>query len=502
VNRTQKLKLNTITSLLSRVTILLSGLILPRLILNYYGSEVNGLVQSITQFLTIITFLDLGVGSVVQSALFRPLTTKDNNQISRVLTAAKNYFRRIAYFLIVYVVILVFTYPFITSNQGLDYLGTALLIVAISIRTFSQYYFGIVNELLLNADQRGYIQFGSETIVVFLNLLASVFLITQGFSIQLVKFVASLIFLIRPLYLMYYVNKNYRIEKDMELTEDPLPQKWNGVGQHLAYSIQNSTDVTILTLFSTLSSVSVYSVYNMVVQAIRLVIQSFTSGLMSFFGNLLASGERERLNNYFTKIEWLMHTLVIYLYGLTATLIVPFVMLYTSGVTDADYYAPLFGVFLVLARVANSIRTPYQAMIFAAGHYRQTQLSSFIEAGSNIFLSVILVVNFGLVGVAIGTFISMIYRTVYLTLYLSKNILYRPIKLFIKHIVVDVISFSLMFITGLAMVNIIEVNTLIDWLIVACILGVLFIIMLLIINLLVYKDTTIYFLNYLKKRIK
>jgi len=85
---------------------------------------------------------------------------------------------------------------------------------------------------------------------------------------------------------------------------------------------------------------------------------------------------------------------------------------------------------------------------------------------------------------------------------LSKNILYRPITVFIKHIAVDVLSFSLLFITGLMVTNMMEITTFIDWIIVACILGLVFIIILLIINLLFYKDTTIYFLNYLKKRIR
>ena len=72
-NRKQLLALNTSSSLFNQVIQIISGFVLPRLILSTYGSDVNGLVSSITQFLQVIAFLELGVGAVVQSSLYKPL---------------------------------------------------------------------------------------------------------------------------------------------------------------------------------------------------------------------------------------------------------------------------------------------------------------------------------------------------------------------------------------------------------------------------------------------
>lgn len=57
----KRLIYNTISSLFFQVTTIVCGFILPRLILNAFGSNVNGLVNSITQFLGIISFLELFV---------------------------------------------------------------------------------------------------------------------------------------------------------------------------------------------------------------------------------------------------------------------------------------------------------------------------------------------------------------------------------------------------------------------------------------------------------
>ncbi|SPT62280.1 Uncharacterised protein [Aerococcus viridans] len=487
MNLTQKLKLNTTVSLLGRIVTIISGLILPRLILSNFGAETHGLVNSIGQFLGVITFLDLGVGAVVKSALYRPLAKQDSRKISSVLIAAKNYFQKIAYILIVYVIALILFYPLLIDSTY-SYLSTGFLIIAMSISQFGRYYFGIVNELLLSANQQDYIQLGSEIVVVILNLVVSVLLIYLGASIQIVKLGSGFVYLIRPFFLSFYVRDNFDIDYNIEVIEDPLPQKWNGLGQHIAYSIQNNSDVVILTVFSTLENISIYSVYNMVVSAVKMLVSSLTTGIQSFFGNLYANDEIELLNSYFSKIEWIVHTGGVYLYGITAVMINSFVMIYTTGVEGISYEAPLFSLLIVLASAAYSLRTPYHSMILSAGHFRQTQMSSFIEAGVNLVISVVLVNQYGLVGVAIGTLVSMTYRTLYLVFYLSKNIVFRSVKKFIKHLFVDFISFGSIMIVGNLMSNVYTVETLIEWVIVAVILGVFSLIIISIINLIFYKE--------------
>lgn len=74
--RKKKLLYNTITSFANQFITIICGFILPRLLLTTYGSEVNGLVSSITQFLSVISFMQLGVGAVIQSTLYEPLAKK------------------------------------------------------------------------------------------------------------------------------------------------------------------------------------------------------------------------------------------------------------------------------------------------------------------------------------------------------------------------------------------------------------------------------------------
>lgn len=56
--RSKKAIKNIIASLGQQLVAIICGLILPRAIIGAYGSNVNGLVSSITQFLAYITLLE------------------------------------------------------------------------------------------------------------------------------------------------------------------------------------------------------------------------------------------------------------------------------------------------------------------------------------------------------------------------------------------------------------------------------------------------------------
>lgn len=430
---------NTAASLIAQITTLVCGFILPRLFLQHYGSEVNGLVNSISQFLSVITFLELGVGAVVQSSLYKPLAEKDNQQISKVMVSANKFFQRLARILLVYVISLMIIYPYI-ANQNFGFIYTATLIAAISISSFAQYYFGIVNSLLLNADQRGYIQYNAQTVTIILNTIVCAIMISMNGTIQVVKLVTSIIYLARPIILQIYVNNHYKINWKIKYTQEPIKQKWNGVAQHVASVVLDGTDTIVLTVFSTLSNVSIYSVYFLVVKGVKTLFLSVTNGIQALIGELWAKQELDQLKSFFGWIEWLIHTGTTYVFSCTAALIVPFIQVYTLGIRDANYIQPTFAILLTLANAMHCLRLPYNIMVLAAGHYKQTQRNYIVAAILNIVVSVLTVKIWGLIGVAIGTLVAMTYQTIWLAIYDSRHFIYWPLKKVIRQFLVDIIS--------------------------------------------------------------
>lgn len=495
----KRVLINTISSITYQLTAIICGFILPRLILHSYGSEVNGLVSSITQYLSVIAFLELGVGAVVQSSLYKPLAQKDEDGVSRILYSGNRFFRKIAIALAIYVVILIIFYPSLVA-KNFDWLYTAVLILSISISSFAQYYFGIVDGLLLLADQKGYISYTAQTITLIVNTLVCVFEINMGLSIQLVKLTTSLIYLSRPVILRMYINRNYKIDRHPMITEEPIKQKWNGLAQHIAAVVLDDTDTLVLTVFSTLSNVSIYAVYYLVIKGVKSLFLSCSTSIQAAIGELLARGEREKLQSFFSNVEFIIHTAVTVIFSCVAILIVPFIQVYTLGVTDANYSQPLFAFLLVLAHASHCLRIPYNIVILAAGHFKQTQMNYIIASVLNIIISILTVYKYGLIGVALGTFVAMAYQTIWMAVYDSKNLLNWPIKNFIQQILVDCVITACIFL----LTRWIHMNNLtyFSWIIMACKVLVTAAVVSILLNCLFYKEKTFGIMRYFLIKIK
>ena len=483
--RTKKLAFNTISSWIYEVLAIISSLILPRFFLSFYGSEVNGLVQSITQFLSIISFMQLGIGAVIQASLYKPLVNGDDEEISRVITSANKFFRKIGLVLIIYSIVLIFIYPRITHNV-FCFRDVALLIFAISLNLFVQYYFGLADIILLIADQKGYINYCGSIISLIFNTVVCVILIYAGCSIQIVKIVSSFILLIKPIYNRIYINKHYSINRRMTYSGEPIKQKWNGIAQHVSSVVLDNTDTIVLTMFSTLSNVSIYGVYHMVIYGIKTLFTSVSNGIEAILGELWARNNKQELSDFFEWVEWAIHNLVILIFGCIGTLIVPFVMLYTQGINDANYNQFEFAVLIVLAHALHCIRLPYHMMIKASGQFKETQSNYFLAAVMNLLVSIITVKHMGLVGVAIGTLVAMVYQTMWMARYNYKNLVVRTLNEYIKLILVDCLSTV---ISVLIMIMLpLNMDTFIKWLLSAIIVFSIWLFVICIMNCIFYKD--------------
>lgn len=105
--------------------------------------------------------------------------------------------------------------------------------------------------------------------------------------------------------------------------------------------------------------------------------------------------------------------------------------IYTKGITDTNYYQPVFGILLLISEALYLVKFPHMNFSYSANKFKETTIPAFIEAGLNIVISVILVSKFGLIGVAIGTIVGMTYRTVFHVYYTSK-LIPRPQSIFYK----------------------------------------------------------------------
>jgi len=473
VDYKSKLKLNSVTALILQLATAVSGILLPNIMIRTYGSDVNGLIASITQFLSYISLLETGVGGVVRAALYKPLHDGDTAKVSSVINACKRFFKTLSYIFLAYLALMAVLYPLLGQKGDFDYWFVFWLTLISGVLTFSQYYFSLTYQLLLQADQRLYIVNNLQTAALIINIAATLILVRLGIDVLLLRLIFVAIFLLRPFGITLYVKKRYKLDKAAPPDNDAIAQRWDGFWHHIAYFMHRNTDVTILTVFSSFEEISVYSIYLSVVTAIQGIVISISGSVTAALGNIYAGGDKKELEKLFSGYETFIFCAATVLFSVTAAMIVPFVRVYTMGVEDANYERELFAVILVFAEYLYVLRLPYNNMALAAGFFKDTRNGAFVEVAINIGLSLILVKPLGITGVAVGTACAMAYRTFDFVRFLRHRILERPYGFFFKNLIISLLVSGAVYAFGKLIASVIAIDSYMAWVGAAAIVGVM-----------------------------
>ena len=425
---------NVAAGIVFQMVTVICGLVLPRIILLNFGSEYNGITASITQFLAVIELLKAGIGGVTKAALYKPLIENDTNTISVIVKTTEKFMHKVAGVFVLFILGFAAIYPVIV-HSSFSWLFAFTLVLIIGIGTFAQYYFGITYQLLLMADQKAYIVYFIQIIATLLNTLMVVVIVRFTNSIHVVKLVSAGAFCLIPLMLTVYCRRHYTIDRTVRENDDLLDQRWDAFGQEVARFVNNNTDVMVITLIIGLNEVSVYTVYNAVIAGLRRILTVFFHGFEAAFGDMYARGEKEVMEESLRVYEVILYTLSSVMFATTMVMFIPYVILYTHGVTDINYIQPVFGMMMVLTGVADSFKMPYESIIWSAGKFRESRNASYAEAIINIVVSVALTFKLGIVGVAFGTVVSYAYRATWDAIFLSKNIIPRSILRYVGHVI-------------------------------------------------------------------
>ena len=82
MNNKQKSKQILIFGIISQVVTLLLGILLPKLLIGGFGSEVNGLLSSVKQIFVYVALLEAGVGTAALQAMYAPIAVNDTQKAS------------------------------------------------------------------------------------------------------------------------------------------------------------------------------------------------------------------------------------------------------------------------------------------------------------------------------------------------------------------------------------------------------------------------------------
>ena len=408
---------------MSQFVTLALGIIIPRLVLINLGSESNGLLTSINTVLTYVALLEAGVGTASLIALYTPIALNDKQRINSILAATDIFYRRSGRWYFIAVVILTIIFPMTIKSTLPDWQIIAVTFLS-GIPGVISYYFQGKYQILLRAEGKNYVLTNLTTFIHTATNIVKIILLICGCGIVMLQCMYMVFNLIQVWLTMRYIKKNYAwIDLDVKPDFGAISQSKNVLIHQVSALIFGNTDTLILAYFCGLKVVSIYSLYTMLFGIIATAISNFSGA--NFILGQTYNTDRQRFVRLLDVYEIFNMILTFSLFCVSNLFILPFMKLYTSGVSDANYIDGLLPYLFIATYLLSNGRNSSSQVINYAGHFKQTQWRSILESIVNIVVSLACVFKFGIYGVLLGTIAALLYRTNDMIIYANKKILHR-----------------------------------------------------------------------------
>lgn len=452
-SRTVRFVQNFLSTGLYQVTAMIMGFITPRLMILHYGSEVNGLIVSVTSFLTYFKMVEAGLAAAAIAALYKPLAEKDHATVSGVVSAARRLYNKAGWLFSAMTMAFAVVYPFVVPVVNADgvamgHFSEMLLIMAMGISGALEFFTLSRYRVLLTADQKTYVVSLASMASLLLNTALLVALPFLGADVITVRFAASLTILIRSVLLSRYAARNYpEVDAKASPVKGAIRSHWDALLFELTNVFQQGAGVILVSLITRDAGLlSAYGLYHMVTEGLWGILKMGTTGIYSIFGNLLVSENKDTFRKAYRDFESLYYFICCILFGVATILIVPFVNLYTHGVHDAEYNLPLIGMLIIAEALTNQGKIPLNLMISSSGRFREVRNHCFLQIAVTTVAGTVLGLLglmhspvMSVAGILVGVILGNLCRIICKLSFVPKNItgvpwqesLMRIIRMFI-----------------------------------------------------------------------
>lgn len=463
---------NIALALFSQFITVLVGMLLPRALMVNYGSETNGLITSLQQMISYLTLIEGGLLSAVAVSLYKPLAENDTRKVNQVLTSAKFLYRNTGVYFCIALILFAVIYPLTIAETQYSYWEVLYMVFLIGINGATQILFiGKYKALLMASQMNG--------IILAINAgstaLYSIVLIGGAFvhlDLLVALTIAVSAYLVRALIFYIVVKRKlpqYSYSQDCDLLN--FPQRGDAFAAQILAMLSLNGSVIVLTLMKApMTEISIYTTYNLVLSGLYMLMYSIENSVTSSLGDLMAREPIERVRESYEWFDAVYHILWTVIVSCLSVLLLPFIKVYTAGVSDAQYVLPFEAILFVTIGAGWMLRNQLTLLLTAKGFFKNLRKAMSVEAlivllGGSVFFLVM-----GLKGMLIAKIVSVVYMIVQLSCYTYKGILEMSMKGKIKRISLSVLVIVIMSMIG-ANISKGSNESLIIWFMQACIVA-------------------------------
>lgn len=406
--RTKNVLVNMGTGVMAKILKLFLNFVLKAVFVKVLGIQYIGVSSLFTDVLTILSFAELGIGSAITYALYKPVAEADDKKIAKLMNFYKTAYRAVAAVVFAVGLLLIPFMDVLVTNVPDIKEDITFIYFLYLINTASSYLL-IYKSAIIEAKQKKYIISKIEGIMIIVRLVAecSIILAARQFVPYLILEIA--LTLVQNILIAKEADKEYIAEKKEFLSKEEKKVLFADIGALAMYQVSgvvlSGTDSVVISAMLGTSLVGYLSYYKLIVNGIVSFLQQFFTSANASVGNLAVEKDSERQYRLFSDINFAVFWLMTICCSCMFMLFRPFIEIWLGReyvlddwVTAAlilDFFFANMIRCVALFRTANGL--------FVQGKYRPV-----IMAVLNIGFSITLASKWGMFGVLIATVISRI----------------------------------------------------------------------------------------------
>ena len=419
-----RIKYNLLSGILYQVVLIALSFLLPRLYLENFGSEVNGVLSTIKQIFAYMVLLESGIGLATTQALYKPVAEKNHNKISAVISATHSYYVKVGIIYASIVLFIAFAYEYIVPTSIEPGLIFGIVILTALPNLFS-YFMQAKYRILLEVDGRKYVITNSETILQLVSNIAKIVVILLTNNLLLMQLSYCILSLLQLIYVYVHAKRRYQwLNVKTQPDYEAISQRKSVLVHQVSGMVFNNTDVLLLSFLCDFKVVSVYAIYNIFFSQVQTFIISIISGFSFALGQMFHTDRAKFMKVYHVyETFYIMATFVGY--TLMAVFLLPLIQIYTKGINDANYTNSLLVILFVVMNLLSNGKLPSNHVLEYSGKFEETRSHAIWEMIINITVSIVSILKWGICGAILGTIVALLYRGVMVIYYSNKKVLMR-----------------------------------------------------------------------------
>lgn len=380
--------------------------------IHYLGQTYMGVSGLYTNILGVLSFTELGLGTAMNYALYKPVADGDQEKVKSLMLFYKTAYRVIAAVIGLLGLAIIPFLQYIVKDPG--NVGNIYVYYLIFLFDTVTSYLVSYKFSLVSAEQKSYIMTNINMVISLVQTLIQILIIIIYRNFLLYLLGSSAIALISKFYIVWFFNKHYAYlnehPKKIKKTELDLIKK--NVGALIVHKIGDvcvhQTDNILISAFVSLEIVGKISNYNYVIMTVTGFLSVLLNAVIGSLGNLIASEPIDHQYRVFKTYRFVGY----WLYGFCAVayyiLFQPFITIWAGPEWIVD---DLTIALICLERYNIGHRVVVNNFKSAAGLFNQDKWCAFGQALVNLVVSVVMVKLIGLPGIYMGTVIQGLLAT-------------------------------------------------------------------------------------------